>query len=342
MVRRVTLTDISREAGVGAATVSRALGDHPDVSAATRERVREVAQRLGYRPSVTARALRSGGYQTISAIVPDAEWGWWEPVVRAAFEAAAEAGYQLMVHPVAGAKGGVVAVIDGLVNVPTEGVIVIGTPDQHAVRQACDRISFPAVAIDDTSRNIRLPTVSPRNRMGARELVQHLLSAGYRKIALGRPPTNGDPRWGEGLFIEERVAGYLDALEEAGISVAEDLIVGSADAWDESRALWPELDALITSGRRFDALFCIADLMAAPALRTLRAHGLRVPDDVAVAGFDDERAALLLDPQLTTSRQPYRAMGVTAVELLLRAIRGESVPIERHELETELIVRSST
>jgi LacI family transcriptional regulator len=341
-MRRVTLADVAQAAGVGIATVSRAMGEHADVSSATRERVREAARRLGYRPSVTARALRNGGFHAISAVVPDAGWGWWEPVVQAASIAAVDAGYQLIVHPVAGATGGMAAVLDGLVNVPTEGVIMISVPDQQAARDACDRIALPAVAIDDTSRSVLFPTVSAQNRDGARSVVEHLLSTGRTSIALVTGSlAEDDGKWGDGRFLEERAAGYRDALIAAGLTVDADLQVSAATPFDEQRDIWPEFEALLDR-RHVDAVFCVADLIAAPILRTLRRRGLQVPDDVAIAGFDDERAAILVDPQLTTVRQPYQQMGATAVELLLASIAGERAKSSRYELPTELVIRASS
>lgn len=343
MADRVRLTDIARAAGVGVATVSRALGDHPDVGEATRTRVRAIAQDLGYRPSVAARALRTGGFRAVSVIVPDDAWGWWEPVVRAAFEAAGSAGYRLTAHPVAGAEDGVAAVIEELADVPIDGVIIICVPDQQGARDACDRLALPAIAIDDTSRNLRFPTVSPRNRDGARTLVRHLIARGHHSIAMLRAVLGEDEKqWGEGLFIDERVAGYREALDAARIPYDGRLVIDCPHPFDEAQPDWPGLDALLKTGPRPDALFCVADMIAAPALRTLRRHGLTVPEDMSVAGFDDERAARLLSPQLTTIRQPYYTMGHKAVELLLRLIDGEALPYERHELDVELIVRGST
>lgn len=342
MPQRVTLADVSRAAGVGIATVSRALGGHPDVSEATRERVRSIAAELGYRPSVAARALRTGGFHAISAIVPDAGWGWWEPVMRAAHGAATARGYQLLVHPV-DAEGGLTATVDGLANIPTEGVIVVSVPDQDAVRAACDRIGLPAVAIDDTSRATRFPTVSTANREGARLVVEHLIAQGRRSIAMAQGFfADPSPEWGDGLFLDERAQGYRDALEAAGIAVDDRLIIDCSDPFDETRATFPEIDALLADGPPVDAIFCVADLMAAPVLRSLRAAGRAVPADVAVAGFDDERAALLVDPQLTTARQPYESMGTTAVENLLQIITGDALPEQRVELAPQLIVRAST
>lgn len=225
---------------------------------------------------------------------------------------------------------------------PTEGVIVISVPDQDGVREACDRIALPAVAIDDTSRKVRFPTISARNRAGARAAVEHLIAQGRRSIALlladlGDPPSE----WGDGLFIDERELGYREALAAHGIPIDESLVITCAEPFDEAREGWPELAAALDRGLEIDAVFCMADLMAAPTLRTLRAHGLRVPDDVALIGFDDERAAVLVDPQLSTMRQPYAEMGRLAVELLLRGIRGEELDERRYELDAQFVERAS-
>jgi LacI family transcriptional regulator len=303
--------------------------------------VREIARKLGYRPSAAARALRGGGYRVMSVVVPDNGWGWWEPAIRGMFEASTALGYQLTVHPVAGTEGGLATVIEGLANLPTEGVIALSVPDQAPVRDACERIGLPGVAIDDASQSIHLPTVSAANRDGARRMVEHLLAQGRRDIALLQGSISIDPAPEDAHFVQERGQGYRDALAGAGIDYDPMLVVGSADALDEQVQGWPELDALLASGRRVDALFCMADLLAAPAIRTLAARRLRVPEEVAVAGFDDERAAVLLNPQLTTMRQPYGDMGRMAVELLSQRIAGEDVALHRHELPTDLIVRAS-
>lgn len=336
-MRRVTLADVSQAAGVGMATVSRALAahDHPDVNPRTRERVRRIAKELGYRPSATARALRSGGYRALSAVVPDQAWGWWEPVIRGAFRAASQEGYQLLVHPIAGLYGGASSVIEGLVNVPTEGVMVFGSAGDVAVRDAAGRLNLPAVMIDDYAAHVVLPTIAPDNRAGARTAVEHLITQGRRRIAILLA-------WEEGDFAAQRLAGYFEALDAAGIARDDRLIIRCDDALNESITTWPRLDEIMKQGIEFDGLFCIADLMAAPALRSLRGAGRSVPQDVSVIGFDDERAAQLLDPPLTTIRQPYDSMGERAVHLLLRSISGEQVPLSRIELPTQLVIRQST
>jgi LacI family transcriptional regulator len=342
MTTRSSLADVALAAGVSRATASRALNGRPEVSEETRQRVEDVAERLGYRPSGTARALRQGTFRAISAIVPDRVWGWWEPVLAVASQAASEAGFHLLVHPIAGTDGGLAAVAEGLAHVPTEGVIVVSVPDQESVRRACDRIDLPVVAIDDTSRGLRMASVSVRNRAGARRLTEHLIAQGCRRIVcVGALTEDAAPHWGDGLFAAERIAGFQEALDAEGPAVTGAVLDWPAPG-DESAADVPELAALLAAGPRPDAVFCLADMIAAPVLRTLSAHGLSVPQDLILAGFDDERAALLLNPQLTTMRQPYAALGRAAVDLLLRSVGGEQVPEQRHEFDVELVVRDST
>jgi LacI family transcriptional regulator len=340
-MKRVTLTDVSRAAGVGIATVSRAMGEHPDVSQATRDRIRAIAQELGYRPSVAARALRRGGLNAISILVPNDVWGWWEPVVHACIEAAADSGYQVLIHPVAAKRDGLPAAISALADVPTEGVIVISVPDQKSVREACDRIGIPGVAIDDSSMDIHFPSISAANQVGAREVVEHLLMTGRSRIAYLRPsldPGNGIE--GDLLYLHEREQGYRDALAAAGIIYDENLIIETA--FDEAAPRCLELGTLLDRDPTIDAVFCAFDQLAASTLRELAARNLRVPDDISVAGFDDERAAVLMTPQLTTARQPYAKIGRMAAELLLEAVSGSTPEIKRHEFPTRLVVRAST
>lgn len=340
---RVTLTDVARAAGVGVATVSRALNGRGDVSEETVIRVRTAATSLGYRPSVTARALRRGSFNALSVVVSESVWGWWEPVLRAASAAAAEAGFHLFVHPVANADGGIVGLIEGLADVPTEGVIAVTEADQEEVRAACERIGLPVVAIDDSAHTVRLATIAADNRAGAKEMTRHLLDLGHRRIAfVGATTDELIPAWGEGLFVEERLAGYREALEEAGIAFDDSLVLAWTHPDDESHELVEPLGELLDAGIVPDAIFCVADLAAAPVLRTLSARGLSVPEDVSVVGFDDERAAVLLNPRLTTMRQPYDEMGRLAVDLLRRAIDGEETAARRHALPTTLVERDST
>lgn len=332
MARRVTLADVSAAAGVGIATVSRALApdEHPDVSAATRERIRAVADRLGYRPSITARNLRSGSYRTLSIVLPDNVWGWWEPVVVSAFHTAVERGYHVLVHPIAGQEGGAASAIAALANVPTDGILIFGSTTDPGVKTAADALRLPIVAIDDASTTTILPTISVDNLTGGRMATEHLIAQGHRRIAYVGSV-------GGFAFADEREQGYRDALAAAGLEVDESLIIRCADAEDESLLTFPEVDDFLAASPGVSAIFCEFDLLAAPVFRSLRRAGITVPDDVAVIGYDDERAAQLLDPPLTTIRQPYEEMGSLAVTRLIE----QNETVERVLVRPALRVRQS-
>jgi LacI family transcriptional regulator len=231
--------------------------------------------------------------------------------------------------------------ITGLSNVPTEGVIVISVPDQKSVRDACDGIGIPGVAIDDSSADIYFPSISAANYAGAREVVEHLLATGRSRIVFVRPQFSGGPSvWGDAFYLQERERAYRDVLTAAGLPIDESLIIDTA--FDETAPGCPELGVLLDRDDSIDAIFCAFDQLAATVLRELAARGVRVPDDIAVAGFDDERTAVLVTPQLTTARQPYNDMGRTATELLLQSLADNPPPVQRYEYPTQLIVRAST
>jgi LacI family transcriptional regulator len=334
--RRANLADVAKAAGVSKATASRALSsdDHPDVKPGTRQRIRQAAVDLGYRPSVVARTLRTGQFKALSVIIPDDTWGWWEPTIRGAVAGAAAEGYQLLVHPIGGADGGAASVLEGLNDVPTDGVLLVLPSDNTAITKELDRLRIPAVFIDDLSANVTAPTVCGANRAGAMAATAHLLSVGCRNVGLVIPT---DTSW----FVSERIAGFHDALSSAGVIANPELVFTASS--DEFQTYSAGLEQALNQGTpNFDALFVVMDHMAAPVLRTLRAAGLSIPKDVQIVGFDDERAARLVDPQLSTMRQPLEAIGEKAVGLLLAAVRGTALTPIRYELPTQLVIRGST
>lgn len=354
MAGRVTLADVSKRAGVGIATVSRALApqDHPDVSTETRARIRLVADELGYRPSVTARALRNHDYRAVSIMVPEETWGWFDSAVRGASAAADEHGYRTLVQPYANpgqyspgndapraetpARPSTAAsLVSSLVEVPAEGLLIFGSAYDADVVEEARRLRLPFVAIDDVAHEVLVPTVVTDSRAGARIGVEHLLSLGRRKIAY----VGSDY---DAYYVRERQLGYRAALADAGISFDPDLMVTCPDTNDESLRVHPNFDGFLASQPGIDAIFCEADQIAAAVLRSLRVVGLSVPQDISVVGFDDERAALLVDPPLTSVRQPYEELGRRALDILLKAIRGESVPVGRELVPPRLVVRQST
>lgn len=332
--RRVSLADVASAAGVGKATASRALSDRrsQDIGEATRERVRAVAIELGYTPNRAARALRTGRNDSISLVVPVEEWAWWAPVVQGAAVAAGRRNLQLIVHPVQ-VTSSIDAALAFLNGRGIDGAIVM----TNARLERSDLPApMPVVLIDDLDADPTLPTVRSDNRRGGRDLGRHLIERGRVAPAVFLP--NPDAH-----FAVERLAGFREAYTEAGLEVPPDRVV----AISESVTLSPRLHAEVGEAvQRFagtiDSVFAIADYVAASVLRTLAEAGIAVPDDIAVVGYDDERAALLMNPPLTTMHQPLHEMGAAAVELLEEAIGGTERDDPVIELDGTLVVRAST
>lgn len=189
----------------------------------------------------------------------------------------------------------------------------------------------PVVVIDDRGHHPEFPTVGTTNVEGGRTATQHLVDLGRRRIAM----LNGPLDYG---CNRERLEGYRSALQQAGIRF-DPRLVANGDFAEGGGA--SAMATLLESAPRLDAVFAANDLMAFGAIRALRNAGRRVPDDVAVVGFDDLPASALTHPPLTTVRQPLYEMGRTAAAMVISAVRGEAIQ-GRVELPTSLVVRGSS
>ncbi|MFD7292939.1 LacI family DNA-binding transcriptional regulator [Streptomyces sp. NPDC059897] len=325
---RVTIADIAQEAGVSKPTVSRALNGHPDVGADTRERIQRIAADLGYAPSASARSLRTGRHDTLGLLMPLQQWWGYSDIQYGIAEEAARRGLHLMVHPLqSGERAEREFVTQTLPTLPVDGLILLmpeGTPRHIG---AIAQTSMPSVVIDDRGHRLDLPYVESTNRAGFREAVLHLVRHGRRRIAFVGGQMND-------AFAQERFEGYLDALREGGIDYDPDLTLLPADR--EPTA--DEITELL--GTDPDGLAVVWDEVAFSALNALRASGHRVPEDVAVIGFDDSPIARVMQPPLTTVRQPFRRMGAAAVRMLLDSIEHGRPPAH-FTVPTELVIRDS-
>jgi LacI family transcriptional regulator len=330
--RRPTIANLATSLGLSKATVSRALNGRGDVDPATRDRVLGRAAELGYVASSTARALSNGRSNCLGLLVPSLTWPWILEVLRGVADVVEHSAYSLMLYTTARGpdserafvsqiipSGG----IDGLILVVPEGMLPY-------VGRLADG-GLPVVAIDDRGHRPEFPAVATTNREGGRAAARHLAEIGRRHIAM----INGPLGYG---CNRERFEGYQKALAEAGVGF-EPSLVEVSDFTEEGGAV--AANRLAASGRSFDAIFVANDLMAVGALRALRERGRRVPDDVAVVGFDDIPAASQTNPPLTTVHQPLYEMGRAATEAVMAAIRGEIIE-KRVELSTSLVVRESS
>ncbi|SOC52199.1 transcriptional regulator, LacI family [Chromohalobacter canadensis] len=303
-MKKVSLADVARAAGVGKATASRALSasPHADVRAETREHVRRVAERLGYRPSRTAQALRTGRHHTLGLVVPLESWAWWAPVLQGATAEANRLGYQLLIHPL-NAQLGLAGTLEELSHLSLDGLVIVTPETLEASDMPPASGARPTVLIDDVLAAPPCVAVRSDSRSGGAQVARHLLARGRRRPLVIAPA-------GEAAFIDERIAGFREGLAEAGVTLDDAAILVSDEAFDQPRPDASRLAQRLLAQAPFDAVFALTDYLAASTLGALRHAGYRVPGDVSVVGFDDERIARVVDPALTTVRQPMDELGV--------------------------------
>jgi DNA-binding LacI/PurR family transcriptional regulator len=322
--RRVvpTIRDVARHAGVSVATVSRVLNEMPIVSLETRDRVRRVVDELGYRPSATARSLSLGRSQAIGVVAPFFTTLSVVERLRGISERLAEHGYDLMLFDVETPGQRTDALRDFAQRDRVDGLLVISLPLSDEEVDALQRDDLPVVLVDIGHPG--LPHVVIDDVRGGELAANHLLAKGHRRIAfVGDLPTNP---FGF-TSSERRREGFRRALRAAGIDPADDLERRGVHGREQARGLALEL---LGSDDRPTAVFAASDIQAFGVLEAADALGLRVPEDVAVIGFDDIEMATIIG--LTTVRQPLRESGARGTELLLAAIEGgEQRPVKELE-----------
>lgn len=332
----ITLKDVAREAGVSIATVSKVLRDEPEtlIGVATREKVAQVARRLGYRQNPHARSLRLGRSEVIGLTAFDVNIRMVLLKLQAVDRAVRERGYRTAVWSASGQVDAEARALDECLSQQSDGLIIVHPSADlpvsalHPLRAA----GIPLVTLDPIP-GIPLDCVTIDRKLGALLAVRHLLDLGHGRIAF----IHGDQRY---ETDRARTAAYLEALTERGVSVDRDLFQQASAGY---RGGYAAACALISRSREFTALFCNNDEMAIGAMRALREAGLRVPGDVAVTGFDDIEAAEFAPTPLTTVSQPVLEQARLAVDLLFRrlAAPGEANEPELVALAPALVVRES-
>ncbi len=331
MARRVTISDVANLAGVSLQTVSRVINNKPEVSPETRERVLQVVEQTGYRPSGLARGLATSHTATIGMIVPDISNPFFSDIARSIETTAYDRGYNVFLCNTNEVPERELDVLYSLEQKHVDGVILNGLRQQGPELQKV-LAHFPAVVfINRLCDNQPYPAVLNNDRQGAKEAVQHLIRSGRTAIGMLTGP---DCSYSGAC----RQQGYADAMSEAGLLITDDFLLhcpptvpgGAAAAYQ-----------LLQQHPKLDALFCYNDLVAVGAVQACKRLGRRIPDDVAIIGFDDIYLASLVSPSLSTCRVPRNELGHQAISLLLRQIDGEELDTSVITLSPELIFRES-
>lgn len=331
-----TLEQVAQLAGVSRSTVSRVINDHPNVRLETRAQVWQAIRESGYQPNVVARSLVTNRTYIIGMIIPEAVTTlftdpFFPLVLRGATEACNTHQYQLILSLFTASAGRHEMYQRVLLSGYLDGAIVASTSLDDPIFSDLlqDRIPFVSIGRHPDQQ---VHYVDADNIGGARMAVEHLIRQGYQRIATitGRLDT---------LHGQDRLEGYRKALQAHCIQVDESLIA-EGDFTESSGVVGMQQLLPAAPG----AVFVASDMMAIGALKALRQAGRQVPRDVALIGFDDIPAASVIEPALTTVRQPIERMGSMAVDLLLNVLENsseEKAPAHRIILPTELMVRAS-
>lgn len=324
------MADVAREAGVSLMTVSRALNDKDGISEVTRSRVHAVVERLGYRPSGIARGLVTKRTGTLGLVVPDNSNPYFSEVARGVEHAAYAGGYNVFLCNTEEDPQREKVVLESLSEKLVDGLIVCSPrllDDDLRVLLGY----FPAALLinrvieNDTSLSIRTDDVN-----GGRLAVNHLLAGGHRAVGMLAGPERS-------FSGQLRRQGYLMALDEAGLPHDADWVQPCLPMVDASQQA--TLD-LLNRHPDLTALFCFNDLVAVGAMQACAQLGRRVPDDVAIVGYDDIPLASLVTPALTTIHIPRYEIGRLASDILLAQIDGKTTQT-RTVLPVELTIRAS-
>jgi DNA-binding LacI/PurR family transcriptional regulator len=331
-----TLEEVASKAGVSRATVSRVVNGSPKVSPDIRREVEVAIAALGYVPNRAARSLVTRRSGSIAVVITEPTGRLFSdpffPRLLRGISAALSAKDLQLVLLMPASPADTERTADYLAAGHVDGALLVSLHGDDPLPERMARAGIPFVLGGRPVRGTGTSLVDVDNRGGARSAVAHLLETGRRVVATIAGPAD----MGAGV---DRLAGYRDALTEAGIAL-DDRLVEIADFSQEGGAA--AMERLLKARPAIDAVFAASDLMAAGALSILDAAGRRVPADVALVGYDDSPLALSVRPQLTSVRQPIEEMGAEMARLLIAAV-DEPQPIQRRViLATELVRRASS
>ena len=327
----VTLAEIAKIANVSVSTVSRALSnkDYP-LKEENRQRIRKLAEELGYKPNLVARSLQSNRTHLVGVIVDRMQSPFAAATVQGIQDGLRHAGYSISIAYSNRDQQLAIEAIHAFYSRQVDGLVILNSwlhTFNDPILALQDR---PFVFINRVFGNCRQNCVGPGDRYGAQLATRHLAELGHQRIAY----INGMEDW---IEAQNRLAGYRDVLTQCGLPVDEDLIRQGDWGVESGYRATQELLAL---KERPTAIFASNDIMALGAIYAIQDAGLKVPGDIALVGYDDRDFAAWIRPALTTVRMPSYEMGMAAARLLLQQFAGEELE-DATEVPGELIVRES-
>lgn len=326
-----SIKDVAKEAGVSIATVSRVLNDVDVVNEETKKKVQEAIKKLGYRPNIVARSLKTQRTKTIGILVPDISSQFYPEVVRGAEDVANIYDYNIMLCnsdlDIEKEKEYLRVLKEKMV----DGVIYMSSSLKPEILELINELSLVTVLVETKDENGLLPSVTIDSLQAAYEGTKYLIDKGNKKIGYIGVPKDSFNAW------SMRYEGYEKALKESGLEVNENLVY-LHDL--RTKSGYDAVDTMVQHGG-VDAIFCASDELAMGAINALREKGIKVPDDVDVVGFNDIYTASIFYPKLTTISQPMYDMGSVAMRMLIKLVTKQNLDEKHFVLPHALVERDS-
>lgn len=337
--RQVTISQVAKEAGVSSQTVSRVINNRDEITPETRKHVQDVIKRLGYQPNAIARSLSQRRSHTLGVVASGLEYYGPSRSLIGVEQGANQHGFSILLNLLHEPEhDNAEQIVNGLISRQVEGIIWAApeiSDNRTWFQEIVHQLAIPIIFLSTRSNGI-LHVVEVDNRNGGHMATQHLLDRGYRKIGIISGPLN----W---WAANQRWLGWQDALTAAGIPFDDSQIVEGNWSAESGESGFQEL---LEKFPDVEAVFACNDQMALGLMRSARKLGKRIPDDLAVVGFDDIPESAFYYPPLTTIRQDLYELGHMAVQnfLQIRAAeqRGESVIPQTLWLQPQLVIRESS
>ncbi len=333
---RVTIHDIAEKLNITASTVSRALNGSSRISESTKKAVLKTAKQLNYQPNHIAAALRNGKSHLIGIIVPTADRAFFASIIRGIEEIANNLNYKVIICQSYDNYDKEVQTVEALLNARVDGIIAsIGKNTENFDHyKRVQEKGIPLVLFDRTTDALEVSQVVIDDHLGAYKVVEHLIAQGCRRIAHFTSPKKVS-------VFKERLRGYMDALRDHNIPFDEELVVKSNLQLEDGRN---SMEQLLNLKEMPDAVFSASDYGAMGAMQILKERGIKIPQQVALAGFSNDPFTSFTDPTLTTVDQFSITMGKVTAEKFFEHFKSKEKinKSQKIVLKPELIIRKST
>ncbi|MBB3869682.1 catabolite control protein A [Geobacillus sp. NFOSA3] len=328
----VTIYDVAREANVSMATVSRVVNGNPNVKPSTRKKVLEAIERLGYRPNAVARGLASKKTTTVGVIIPDISSIFFAELARGIEDIATMYKYNIILSNSDQNKEKELHLLNTMLAKQVDGILFMGGNITEEHVNEFQKSPVPIVLAATIEPNNTIPSVNIDYEQASFEAVTYLVEKGNKRVAYVTGPTD-DP------INQKKLAGYRRALETHGIAYDEELVIEGDNSYDSGIEAYEKIAEL---AEKPTAVFAGTDEMALGIIHSAQDHGVRIPDQLEVVGFDNTRLATMVRPRLTTVVQPMYDIGAVAMRLLTKYMNKENVENHIVVLPHRIEYRDST